>query len=212
MRIGIIGAGKVGFSLGRHFADSGLKLIGYASKSFESARKAAEFTDSAAFSDSAELVRASDLLFITVPDAAIGQVFESLVSLHENGSVDLTGKFLCHCSGSLSAHDAFGDVCRVGAQACSVHPLCAVNDRYTSHEAVAKALFTIEGDPGLIDNVRRLLEAAGNSVVSIDSKYKARYHAACSIALNLMVGLVQESIDQLIECGFSEEQALTALG
>jgi predicted short-subunit dehydrogenase-like oxidoreductase (DUF2520 family) len=209
MRIGFIGAGKVGFSLGRYLSRSGVEVIGYASRSMESARAAADFTGSVAFADQTRLVEACDLIFITVPDACISMVFDELVTQSERGLLD--GMYICHCSGSLSAREAFSRAVPIGVYAYSVHPLCAVNDRYGSYEDLSRVVFSIEGDPGHIETVRDLLEVAGNTVVTIESDSKIRYHAACSIALNLMTALVQESIDLLVGCGFSEEEALDAL-
>jgi predicted dinucleotide-binding enzyme len=44
MKIGFIGAGKVGFSLGKYFCEHGLDVIGYFSRNPQSALQAAEFT------------------------------------------------------------------------------------------------------------------------------------------------------------------------
>ena len=44
MKTGFIGAGKVGFSLGKMFAESGLPLTGYYSRQREAAQEAAAFT------------------------------------------------------------------------------------------------------------------------------------------------------------------------
>ena len=48
MRIGFVGAGKVGCSLGRYFAQEH-ELIGYTSKTYASAEEAAQLTGSQAF-------------------------------------------------------------------------------------------------------------------------------------------------------------------
>ena len=44
MRIGFIGAGKVGFTLGKYFREHGIEVTGYYSRSIQSASEAAEFT------------------------------------------------------------------------------------------------------------------------------------------------------------------------
>ena len=44
MRIGFIGAGKVGFTLGKYFAVNGLDVAGYYSRNYKSAEEAAAFT------------------------------------------------------------------------------------------------------------------------------------------------------------------------
>ncbi len=49
MKIGFIGAGKVGVSLGKYFAENRLEVSGYFSRSESSAREAAVFTGSELF-------------------------------------------------------------------------------------------------------------------------------------------------------------------
>ena len=59
MKTGFIGAGKVGFSLGRLFAENGIPLTGYYSRQRESAEEAANFTGTHAYSDLCELISAN---------------------------------------------------------------------------------------------------------------------------------------------------------
>ena len=44
MKTGIIGAGRVGCSIGKYLTDNGKKVIGYYSRTYENAAEAAEFT------------------------------------------------------------------------------------------------------------------------------------------------------------------------
>lgn len=44
MRAGIIGAGKVGFSLGKYLVERGIPVTGYYSRNPVSAKEAPEFT------------------------------------------------------------------------------------------------------------------------------------------------------------------------
>ena len=45
MRIGIIGAGRVGVTMGKYLGDAGVEVTGFYSKTTQSAVQAAEFTD-----------------------------------------------------------------------------------------------------------------------------------------------------------------------
>ena len=67
MNIGIVGAGKVGFSFGRLLAEKGVRISGYYSRNSDSAREAAEFTNSGHYTDLGKLIEDSDAIFITVP-------------------------------------------------------------------------------------------------------------------------------------------------
>ena len=78
MKIGFIGAGKVGFSLGKYFAGNGLEISGYFSRSESSAREAAAFTGTDFFMSAKKLILVSDAVFLTVPDDEIKNTYLSL--------------------------------------------------------------------------------------------------------------------------------------
>ena len=80
MTVGFIGAGKVGFTLGKYFAVNGIEISGYYSQSYDSAEKAADFTESRAFNNIGGLVRECDVIFITTPDSSIKDIYLSLIN------------------------------------------------------------------------------------------------------------------------------------
>ncbi len=203
MNIGFIGAGKVGFSLGKYLSVNGIGLSGYYSRNLNSAEEAAEFTGSKTFSTPGELIRESTVIFITVPDGAITDVFNNIREL------GISGKLICHCSGALSAGEAFPDISTSGAQGLSIHPLFPVSSKYDSYKELGNAFFCLEGDRA--DEWRDILTSLGNPVRIIDGSVKVRYHAACAISSNLVCALAAESVSLLKECGFTADEALQAL-
>ncbi|MBR5649947.1 Rossmann-like and DUF2520 domain-containing protein [Pseudobutyrivibrio sp.] len=204
MKVGFVGAGKVGCSLGMLFNECQHNLLGYYSRTSSSAIDAADFTKSTYFQDLETLIKDSDAVFITVPDDAISIVWEQIKHM------SITGKMICHCSGSLSS-EIFKDIEETGAFGFSVHPLLAVSDRYNSYQELPKALFTIEGNEKHIDEIEGLLTACGLSTARIRAKMKTRYHGAAVLASNLVVGLIQSAKEELRICGFSEEQVTDAI-
>lgn len=204
MKVGFIGAGKVGCSLGKLFAETQHNLTGYYSLTSSSAESAAEFTNSTYFQNLEDLIQDSDTVFITVPDDAITAVWEQLKHM------SIAGKMICHCSGSLSS-EIFRDIKETGAYVFSVHPLLAVSDRYTSYQELPKALFTIEGDATHISDIEELLHASDLQSAHISADVKTRYHGAAVLCSNLVVALVQAAEDELRICGFSEEQLADAI-
>lgn len=203
MNIGFIGAGKVGFSLGKYLSVNGIGLSGYYSRNLNSAEEAAEFTGSKTFSTPGELIRESTVIFITVPDGTITDVFNNIREL------GISGKLICHCSGALSAGEAFPDISTSGAQGLSIHPLFPVSSKYDSYKELGNAFFCLEGDRA--DEWRDILTSLGNPVRIIDGSVKVRYHAACAISSNLVCALAAESVSLLNECGFTADEALQAL-
>ena len=75
MRIGFIGAGKVGYSLGRYLKEHHISISGYYSRALQSAMDAAEFVETNFYTTLDELVKDSEVLFITVPDGVIKEVW-----------------------------------------------------------------------------------------------------------------------------------------
>lgn len=200
MEIGIVGAGKVGCSIGKYLKEHGVSVAGYSSTTKESVESAATFTDTTAYYSLRELLAASDILFITTPDDAILQVWEAVAG------ESVQGKIFCHFSGSLSSA-VFSNGKERGVSICSIHPMYAFSSKFTSYEKLNQAIFTMEGDLAALAVVKPLFEGMGNHVCVIDQEKKGRYHAAASMVSNMMIGLYQMGIEMLADCGFSTEDA-----
>lgn len=205
MHTGIIGAGKVGCSLAKYFMLHGLSLSGFFDADKNAAKTAADFAGTDFEEELEDLVRKSDALFLTVPDGLITIVWNQIREL------PIEGKYICHCSGALSAEDAFPGIADRGAFGYSIHPLFAVSDRFHSYKELSDAYFTIEGDKRHLKDVKDFFQSFGNPVRLIEAADKLKYHCAAAICSNQVIALIQESIHLLGDCGFDEESALMAL-
>lgn len=209
MRIGFLGAGKVGCSLGRYFSQTH-ELVGYASKSFSSAEEAARLTSSAAFGSAADLVSCCDALFITTPDSRIEGAWASLKSAAQENRRLLEGKIVCHCSGAMPS-TVFTEATTLGVSVYSVHPLFAISSKNVPVGELSKAFFAIEGSTNRISTVTSLVAELGNPYQVINTEEKARYHAAAVLASNQVVALYRLACNELCRCGFNSESAEKAL-
>lgn len=201
MNIGIIGSGRVGFSIGKYLADKGLHVTGYYDIIYENAVEAAEFTNTDVFGNLEELVNLSDTLFITTPDDIIIQVWDCIKKM----SID--SKTICHFSGSLSSV-VFSRIEDTKAYGCSIHPMLAFEDKFSSFKQLNNAYFTIEGNSQAVNNIKSLFRSLGNSVIDINADSKDKYHAAASILTNYVVGLLDMGYSLLEQCGFTREEAI----
>lgn len=183
MKFGFIGAGNVGFSLGKYFADHDLDVVGYYSENKDDSLEAAEFTNSKSYDSVDEILADSDVLFLTVPDDSIEKVWKQVNSSH------FTDKIICHTSG-VHTSEIFSGLDNHKSYGYSIHPLCAINDKYKSYKELSNIYFTIEGDKEKLDEVSNLFVRLGNKVNIIRAEDKARYHLAAAVASNLVVGLV----------------------
>ncbi len=204
MRIGFIGAGKAGVSLGAYFRSKGIEISGYMSRSMNSAISAAEITSSNAFTVLSDLAASSDMIIVSTPDGVIGKIWEDL------RKYDIRGRIICHLSGVLSS-EVFEGIEAKGSYGCSVHPMFAFSGRDGDFEDVEKACFTIEGSKDKLDEVRDLFRCMGNKTFVIDKNQKHLYHASNVMVSNLVTALLSIGTEAFGRCGVSGEEALEAM-
>lgn len=204
MRIGFIGAGRVGFTLGKYMKEHGAEVTGYYSRTSEHAEEAARFTDTEVYDDPDKLIKDSDYIYLTVSDNAIEPLFREL-----DAKYDLTGKTFCHTSGAMSSK-AFADS-KHEVYGYSVHPNFAVSDKLTSYLNFQNAFITIEGSHQHLGEIVEFYRKIGLHVGVISAESKPKYHAASVFASNFVCGIYGTAIRLLTECGFSDESAHMAL-
>lgn len=203
MKMGFIGAGKVGIALGRYFKYNGFEISAYFSRTYFDI---SEFGfDNSIFVNSIEnIVSSSDIIFITTTDLAIADIWSQLKKL------SIQNKIICHCSGNLSS-DVFFDIDKLNAFACSLHPMMAINSKDISLNKISKAFFTVEGNDTAVRQMKNIITICGNKLSVVRADNKVKYHAAACFVSNFSVALNKVAVDILKECGFSQEQACSAI-
>lgn len=204
IKIGFIGAGKVGFSLGKFFVINNLELSGYYSRTYCSAEEAAKFTDSKAFYSIDDLIKCSEIIFITVPDDEIYKTYLKIKKF------DIQNKILCHTSGSISSQ-IFSDIHEMNAFSYSIHPVFPISNKYESYRHIKNSTFTVEGSDKYINFICEMLKNTGINVIPIASKDKSLYHLASVTVSNLFLALLRRSCDYLASYGFTEKDAIAML-
>ena len=204
MRIGFIGAGRVGCTMGKYLGLHGCSISGYSSRTRRSAEEAAEFTDTQVFDNRFELIDSCDIVMLTVSDREIIPVWNEIKDYE-----GLTKKIVCHTSGAMSS-EIFKDT-PYQVYGYSVHPIYAVSDRFNVYRDFSNAFITIEGSPEKLDSLLRLFTDAGLKTGRISSNKKVQYHASCVMASNLVCGLYGAAVRLMSECGMTEEDAEVAL-
>lgn len=217
MRIGFIGAGKVGFTLGKYLLErlnqkkeeqhtdyADIIISGYFSMHETSAELAAKFTNTRSYSRIEELAASSEVLLITVPDGEIASVWNKIRVL------DIRNKLICHCSGAMTSQ-IFSGVTEAGAFGYSIHPMYAISSKMESYKEMQQSFFTVEGDCRWTEQIRDFIQFLGNKCVIISAEQKVRYHCAAVFASNLVTGIYACARDLLMDCGFEKQQAEQAL-
>lgn len=203
MKIGIIGAGRVGCSIGKYLRTKDIELAGYYDVDSAATKEAAEFTRTESFDSLKQLADQSQIIFITTPDSFIIPVWEQLKEL------SLTNQIICHCSGALSS-DSFSGRESMSVSCCSIHPMLPFSNKFSSYQQLEHAFFTVEGHPHAVQVITDLLTSYGNEVCRIDAAAKPEYHAAASILSNQVIAVLDTGYRLLEDCGFSREKAVAA--
>lgn len=199
IRIGFIGAGRVGVSFGKYLKEKGMYISGYYSQSPDSAKFAAEFTNTTHFKSLQEVIASSDMLLFTVPDNAIAKVWEEAKPYVSN-------MIIGHCSG-LHSSKIFSDSGSNGNYAYSIHPLSAVSSKESSWKEFPNILFTLEGDEKYLNKIEKMFKSMGNRTKIISTENKIKYHAAAALSSNYMTALFYMAQELFVQCGFDEKEA-----
>lgn len=207
MRISIIGAGRVGQTLGRLAREAGYGVGDVLCRSRRSARAAVRFIGAGrpqAF-DGARL-QPADLLLISTPDDHI----ERAVILIQANSDKLKGAVALHTSGALSS-EALSPLtdCEISTGSC--HPLQSFETPARALALVRQSYFCIEGKPRAVRAARRLVRSLGAGHFEVPTDMKALYHAAAVMASAGVVSLLSISLEALARCGLDEKKSRRVL-
>lgn len=216
MKIGFIGAGKVGKAFGAYLYKHKNVLTGYYSQSIESAKEAASLTNSGYYRQIEDLVKASNLIFITTPDSVIEGVAGQIASLYseekncQGTTGPLQGKTFVHMSGAHSS-ELLKSLGKKGAEVASLHPIQSIADVETAVNQLQTSVFSIEGTEGALKKLKLLLEQMGNTYFTIESEQKTLYHMAACTVSNYLVTLVEAGLSMYEAIGIDRKMAYKAL-
>ncbi len=205
MKIGFIGAGKVGNAFGCYLRKKNIEISGYTSRSPDSGVIASNLTQSVFFANSIELILASDLVFITTNDDQIEIVATELGS----SEIDLRDKCFAHMSGALSS-DRLKPLREKGAAVFSVHPMQSFADHEKSILDLENTTFGIEGSQK-IEIIISLLEKTDNPYILLTPDQKTEYHIASCIVSNFLTALLDSGFNIMKSIGIEETTAISAL-
>ncbi|MEA1974041.1 MAG: Rossmann-like and DUF2520 domain-containing protein [Bacillota bacterium] len=205
MKIGFIGAGKVGTSFGKFLITKGFNVIGYSSRGSINLEKAIKFTNTKRF-NSKELINKSDLIFITVNDDNIKNVVDDSIKKFSN----LKGKTFIHMSGAHSSKLLI-NAYELGAKVYSLHPLQSVSNIENAVKDFDDSVFSIETiDDEINESIQEILDVL-KSYFKIDSDKKAIYHMSACVFSNYLNTLMDFGLELTSSLGISKEFAFDAM-
>ena len=209
--IALIGAGRVGQTLGRLLVALGHRLTLVACRTRLAAERAVAFIGAGQPTTYAEapleaVQTGRGVVCITTPDDAIAPTALSLAHRHPPWH----GVVVLHCSGALNS-TVLHVLRPCGAEIGSMHPLYAFGTAIADAEVLRGVYWCIEGDAVAKHVARQLIGDLRGHVSEIQPEHKMLYHAAAAVAGNLITGLLSVSFSMLGRCGMAPEQARAML-
>lgn len=199
----ILGAGRLGRTLGRLLARRGYAPGGLSCRTLRSARQAAAYVGGGHPTTSNPRAAAgAALVLIATPDRAIAPLAREL----SDSPIDWKGKVVAHTSGALSSA-ALEPLRRRGALVASVHPLASVADARADPRGLSGAPFAVEGDPKALKPLRRIVTALGGIPVTLPRQAKALYHLIACLLSNDLVALLSFGFDAAAGLGLGPRDA-----
>ncbi len=207
MKVGIIGAGRMGCALARGLKEKGMNISGVYSRSGESAELLNSLLGTSLPNDVHEAVGTSELIFISVSDGAVEQTAKEVAALVRREAVE--GKVFLHCSGALTS-ECLSPIKHKGGHTGSLHPIQTFADREEGWRGLFNIYFGFEGCQAARGMAEAVAKALEGRLLDIKSEDKALYHAAACVVSNYTVTLSYMAQNMLCAAGISPEDAQAA--
>jgi predicted short-subunit dehydrogenase-like oxidoreductase (DUF2520 family) len=204
--ISIIGAGRVGCSLGKRLRELGWRIGAVVTRSKATSRRAVRSVGAgSAYAHITLEVFAADLILLATPDDAMAGVAQALVKA---GGKACCGKIIVHTSGALD-REVLAPLARLGAHTGSFHPMQTFSGRNVPK--FAGVTFAVEGDPLAVRTTQGIARALGGAPVAIDARHKPEYHATALLVAGSSFPLIESAVRILMRIGFTRQRAMQTL-
>lgn len=203
LKINIIGAGKVGQTLGYLFVKHQSACIqSVFNTKHQHAIDAIQWMGEGTYHANIQTMPHADITFITTPDDFIEK---TCFILSQNSHLK-PGDIIVHCSGVLSS-DALISVKARGCFVASVHPMRSFANLSLSAAQYAGTYCAMEGDIEALQVIEPLFKSIGSMTYLVQKSKKELYHAGAVFAANYLVTLAQIAIDCFEHAGIESETA-----
>lgn len=206
-KIAIIGAGKVGTAIGYLLSRRGYHIVGVASRTLRSSKKAISFIgQGAASNDLGKIAGQANIIFITTSDEAIENVCKKLAS-----SASLVqGTFIFHTCGALPS-SILNSAKKVGLYIGSIHPLQSLADVKEAVKRLRGSYFCIEGDKKALKVAKKIVSDLQGRCFTVKADRKPLYHAGAAVVSNFLVSTINFGLELNEAAGIKKKPALKAL-
>lgn len=205
LSVAIIGAGRVGQSLGRALRAVGYPISAVIARHLARARRARKFIGAGKATADFSSVREAQILLIATPDSAIPEVARQL---GQTLGKHLRGRIALHTSGALTSV-VLRPLAARGARVGSLHPLQTFSQ--AAGTAFRGVTFAVEGHGTAQAQAARMAKDLGGTPVKMPPGQKVLYHAAATLACGRLLALVDAATRMFVRAGLRRAQARRAV-
>ena len=203
VKIGIVGAGRVGAVLGAALQTAGHEIVAVAGESDASRQRAAKLLPGVLILKPTAVTRACDLLLLTVPDDMLGNVITQLAAA---GAIH-PGQYIAHTSGAHGLA-VLSPATKLGARPIALHPAMTFTGTAIDLDRLPGCCYGLTARPADRAFAEQLVEDLHGRSMWVPEEMRSLYHAGLAHGANHLVTLVTEAMEILAAAG-SEDPAGT---
>lgn len=196
LRVGVVGAGRVGAVLAARLRSAGHEVVAAAGESDASLRRIADLLPGATHAKPTDVARASDLLLLTVPDDMLANVVQTLAGA---GALR-AGQYVAHTSGRHGLA-VLAPAAAVGARTLAVHPAMTFTGTAVDLDRLGGCVFGLTAGEAERPVAEALVADLGGRAMWVPEEMRTLYHAGLAHGANHLVTLVTEAMEVLAAAG-----------
>ena len=195
LRVGVVGAGRVGAVLGAALRAAGPEVVAISAVSDDSRERAEALLPGVPVRPVPEVVQSAQLVLLAVPDDALTDL---VAGLHSTGTW-VPGQLVAHTSGrhGLAPFAPVADALLPMA----IHPAMTFTGTSLDLARLAECCFGITTPEALRPVAEALVVEMGGEPVWVPEEARGRYHAALAHGSNHLVTLVAQAMEVLRSAG-----------
>lgn len=194
LRIGVVGAGRVGAVLGAALRAAGHEVVAVSAVSQDSVERAELLLPGVPVMPVPEVVEAAQLVLLAVPDDALSDL---VAGLHATGTWR-PGQLVAHTSGR---HGLAPFAPAVDLLPMAIHPAMTFTGTSLDLARLSECCFGITTPQALRPVAEALVVEMGGEPVWVAEESRGRYHAALAHGSNHLVTLVAQAMEVLRSAG-----------
>jgi predicted short-subunit dehydrogenase-like oxidoreductase (DUF2520 family) len=206
VRVGVIGAGRVGAVLAAALRAAGHEVVGVTARSEESRARAAELLPGVPILSTDEVARVSSLVLLALPDDVLGDPAGPVADLVATGAIH-EGQVIAHTSGRHGLA-VLEPAARVGAVTLAVHPAQTFGGTSADLARLSGVSYGVTSLGRHWALAEWLVDELDGIAVAVPEELRPLWHAGLAHGANHLVTLVASALDIVRATGASDPAAV----